>query len=112
SGIILKNSEDEMAVVSLTMRAKMPKRGIVAGEKGFITVDNFPRADKALLTYTDGSVETIEAGDTSRALVYEVQDMNEYILKKKPKEALGLSLDVMNIMDEIRNQWGLIYSFE
>ncbi|MEQ8155496.1 MAG: Gfo/Idh/MocA family oxidoreductase [Clostridiaceae bacterium] len=112
SGIILKNSDNEMAVVSLTMRAKMPKRGIVAGEKGFITVDNFPRADKALLTYTDGSVETIEAGDTSRALVYEVQDMNEYILKKKPKEALGLSLDVMNIMDEIRNQWGLIYSFE
>ncbi|MEC1620791.1 hypothetical protein P9E05_04935 [Bacillus mojavensis] len=34
SGIILKNADNEMAVISLTMRAKMPKRGVVAGENG------------------------------------------------------------------------------
>ena len=32
SGIILRNSLDEMATVTLTMRAKLPKRGIIAGE--------------------------------------------------------------------------------
>jgi len=112
SGIILKNIDDEMAVVSLTMRAKQPKRGIVCGELGYITVENFPRADKATITYPDGSVEIIEDGDTSKALIYEVQDINNRILKNNSSDTLGLSVDVMNIMDEVRKQWGLKYSFE
>lgn len=112
SGIILKNSDDEMAVISLTMRAKQPKKGVVAGELGYITVDNFPRADKATITYPDGKVEVIEAGETSKALIYEVEDMNNCILKKISSDTLGLSVDVMNIMDEVRNQWGIKYSFE
>jgi len=112
SGIILKNPDDEMAVVSLTMRAKQPKRGIVCGELAYITVENFPRADKATITYPDGSVEVIEEGNTSKALVYEVEDMNNCIMKKNKNDTLKLSIDVMNIMDEVRNQWGLKYSFE
>ena len=112
SGIILKNPDDEMAVVSLTMRAKQPKRGIVCGELGYITVENFPRADKATITYPDGKIEVIEDGDTSKALIYEVQDMNNCIMKKNDNDTLGLSVDVMNIMDEVRNQWGLKYSCE
>ena len=112
SGIILKNPDDEMAVVSLTMRAKQPKRGIVCGELGYITVENFPRAEKATITYPDGSVEIIEDGDTSKALIYEVQDMNNCIMKKNSNDTLELSVDVMNIMDEVRKQWGLKYSFE
>jgi predicted dehydrogenase len=112
SGIILKNPDDEMALVSLTMRAKQPKRGIVCGELAYITVENFPRADKATITYPDGSVEVVEEGDTSKALVYEVEDMNNCIKKKNKDDTLRLSVDVMNIMDEVRNQWGLKYSFE
>ena len=112
SGIILKNSDDEMAVISLTMRAKQPKKGVIAGELGYITVDNFPRADKATLTYPNGKVEIIEAGDTTKALIYEVEDMNNYVSSKMNIDTLGLSIDVMSIMDEVRNQWGLKYSFE
>jgi predicted dehydrogenase len=112
SGIILKNPDDEMAVISLTMRAKQPKRGIVCGELGYITVENFPRADKATITYPDGSVEVIAEGDTSKALIYEVQDINNYIIKKNLNDTLELSVDVMNIMDEVRKQWDLKYSFE
>lgn len=112
SGIILKNSLDEMGVISLTMRAKMPKRGVVAGELGFITVDNFPRAEVATITYLDGRVEVIESGETSKALMYEALDMNESILKKNNVNTLELSMDVMDIMDEVRNQWGIKYPFE
>lgn len=112
SGIILKNADDEMAVVSLTMRAKQPKRGIVCGELGYITVENFPRGDKATVTYPDGSVEVIEEGDASSALIYEVQDMNNCIMKRNDNDTLELSVDVMNIMDEVRKQWNLKYSFE
>ncbi|MHC1684387.1 MAG: Gfo/Idh/MocA family protein [Clostridiaceae bacterium] len=112
SGIILKNKDDEMAVISLTMRAKQPKKGVVSGELGYITVDNFPRADKATITYPDGSIEVIEAGETSKALIYEVEDMQNYILNKGNLDTLGLSIDVMRIMDEVRSKWGIKYSFE
>ncbi len=112
SGILLKNSKDEMAVISLTMRAKMPKRGIIAGESGFITVDNFPRADEATINYLDGKVEVVKAGETAKALVYEVEDINHCILQKNKIDTLDLSMDVMDIMDEVRSRWGIKYPFE
>lgn len=112
SGIILNNDADEMAVISLTMRSKMPKRGVVAGELGFITVDNFPRASTATIQYLDGTLDTIEAGDTSKALQYEIEDMQRYIAANGNQETLKLSLDVMDIMSNVREQWGIKYSFE
>ncbi len=112
SGIILKNSDDEMAVISLTMRAKQPKRGIVCGELGYITVENFPRADKATITYPDGSVEIIEEGHGSKALEYEIECVNSMVMSKTGNDTLRLSVDVMDIMDEVRKQWNLRYTFE
>ena len=94
------------------MRAKQPKRGIVCGEKAYITVENFPRAEKATITYPDGRVETIECGETSKALIYEIKDMIDYIEKKKDNDTLELSTDVVGIMDNVREQWGLKYTFE
>lgn len=112
SGIILKNSDDEMAVISLTMRAKQPKRGILCGELGYITVENFPRADKATITYPDGSVEIIEEGHGSKALEYEIECVNSMVMSKTGNDTLRLSVDVMDIMDEVRKQWNLSYTFE
>lgn len=52
SGILLQNKEMEIATISLTMRAKQPKRGLIACENGDVEVYNFPRADHATVTYT------------------------------------------------------------
>ncbi|WP_194191425.1 Gfo/Idh/MocA family protein [Clostridium chrysemydis] len=112
SGIILKNKNDEMAVVTLTMRAKMPKRGIVACTNGFITVDDFPRANKAIITYLDGRVEEVIAGDSSKALEYEIAYMSDAILNNKRENTLELSTDVMDIMDSLRESFGIKYPFE
>ena len=113
SGIILRNPEGEMAVIALTMRAKQPKRGVVAGEKGYIEVSNYPRGDKATITYTeDGRVEVIEAGNTELALDYELQDMENYINNNDGKQNLTYIRDVMATLTEIRSQWGMVYPFE
>ncbi|WP_059105537.1 Gfo/Idh/MocA family protein [Shouchella shacheensis] len=112
SGIILKNDHEEMAVVSLTFRAKMPKRGIVACEKGFITVEDFPRADKATMTYVDGTTEEVQAGESGKALHYEIENMQEAILNGTPDATQTLTRDVMELMDEVRGQWGVRYEGE
>lgn len=113
SGIILKNPDGEMAVMALTMRAKQPKRGVVAGEKGYIEICEYPRAARATITYTeDGHTEVIEEGKTEEALQYEVRDMQEYIWNQSGEENLQIIRDVMEILTAVRNQWGMVYPFE
>lgn len=113
SGIILKNPEGEMAVIALTMRAKQPKRGVVACEKGYIEVDVYPRADKAKIVWSeDGREEIIEAGASEDALLYEAQDMEDYILNGTGEKNLGLVRDVMATLSSVRDQWGMKYPFE
>lgn len=113
SGIIMKNDCDQMAVMALTMRAKQPKRGVVAGELGYIEVNNYPRADKATITYTeDGRTEEIQIGESAKALNYEVEDMQDYITNKTGDNQFQLSLDVTHLLSEVRNQWGFVYPFE
>lgn len=111
SGIILQNDQ-ELAVISLTMRAKQPKRGLIACEKGYVEIYNYPRGDKAVITYTaDGHQEVIESGHTEEALMYEIKDMESYITNHY-SETLSYTEDVMKILTEIRKQWGMIYPFE
>lgn len=113
SGIILRNPEGQMAVMALTMRAKQPKRGVIAGEAGYIEVNNYPRGDQATITYTaDGHVETIKAGETKYALDYEIQDMQDYVLHHGGQQNLTYIRDVMATLTSIRKQWGMIYPFE
>ncbi len=113
SGILLKNPDGEMAVIALTMRAKQPKRGVVAGEKGFIEISDYPRAQRAVVTYTeDGHTEVIEEGKSELALQYEVQDMQDYVRGQGGEENLQIVRDVMGTLSAVRNQWGMVYPFE
>ena len=113
SGIILKNNDGQMSVIALIMRAKQPKRGVISGEKGYIQIDEYPRAQKATITYTaDGHTEVIDEGDTKKALQYEVMDMEEYINNNSGQENLQIVRDVMETLTSVRNQWGMVYDFE
>ena len=112
SGIILKTKEDEIATISLDFRSKMPKRGIVSCDNGFITIDNFPRANKATINYLDGAVEVIECGEEEKALDYEVIFMEERIKENKESNSIDLTYDVTKIMNKVRKDWGIVYPFE
>lgn len=112
SGIILKTKEDEVATISLAFRSKMPKRGIVSCDNGFITINNFPRANKATINYLDGAVEVIECGEEEKALDYEVIFMEERIKENKESNSIDLTYDVTKIMNKVRKDWGIVYPFE
>ena len=116
SGIILKNDSEQMAVMALSMRAKQPKRGVVSGTKGYLEINNYPRATKAEITYTsDAHTQTTQelvAGDADKALQYEVTDMQRYIEQGHDDGQLALSHDVAHILNDIRNAWGMKYPFE
>ena len=111
--LLLSNKEEEMATVTLSLHAKQPKRGLAVFEKGYIEVYEFPRADRAVITYTEtGEQEVIEAGTTADALVYEIQDMETAINDNSNTMHLDFSRDVMEIMTNCRKDWNLVYPEE
>ena len=112
-GILLSNDAGEMATIALTLHAKQPKRGTIAYDKGYIELYEYPRGQKAVITYTeDGSQEVIEAGETSKALSYEVADMEKAVAGIENTMHLAYTQDVMGIMTQLRKEWGLAYPEE
>ena len=116
ASILLKNKEEEMATVILSLHAKQPKRGTIAFDKGYVEMMEYPRGEKAVITYTeDGHQEIIECGKTSDALRYEVEDMEEAIeemLENPNTMYLEYTKDVMDMMTYIRKEWGMTYPEE
>ena len=113
AGILLTNAEGEMATVTLSLHAKQPKRGTIAYDKGYIELYEYPRGQKAVITYTeDGSQEIIKAGETAKALQYEVLDMEAAVARENDYTYLNYSRDVMDLMTQLRKDWGLTYPEE
>jgi len=101
---ILKNDDNELTSVNLSFQAKMPKKGIVAYEKGYITISEYPRADQAEITYRTGETQTVEAGKAEDALNYEIQTMIDTI-EGNENTTLPLTTDVIQILDEMHSFW-------
>lgn len=113
AGILLTNNVGEMATVTLSLHAKQPKRATASFDKGYIEMYDYPRGERAVITYTDDNhQEIIECGKTDDALRYEVLDMEEAVAGQGSKMHLDYTTDVMSIMTEIRKDWGLYYPEE
>ncbi|EMF0109876.1 Gfo/Idh/MocA family oxidoreductase [Enterococcus hirae] len=102
---ILRNKENELATISLTFQAKMPKVGIVAFEEGYITITDYPRADRAEIIFNDGTKEWIESGSTAQAMNYEIENMVKTIKGEIPNRSLFLTHDVIEILDGMQKLW-------
>ncbi len=110
--LLLMNPEEEMATITLSLHAKQPKRGTLVYDRGYITIYEYPRGQKATITYTeDGSEEVIECGDTKLALSYEIRDM-EKAIDGEDQMHLDYTRDVMKIMTDYRRKWQLFYPEE
>ena len=113
AGILMMNEKQEMVTIALTLHSKQPKRGMISCDKGYIELMEYPRGQKAVITYTEtGEQEVIEEGRTEDALYYEMLDMEAAVKGNKEVTHLNLTKDVMDIMTEIRREWGLVYPEE
>lgn len=115
AGILLQNAQGEMASIILSLHSKQPKRGTISFDKAYIELYEYPRGDKAVITWNDdGRKEEITAGNTLEALQYEVMDMEEAVSLngKENRMYLNYTVDVMKIMSDIRKSWGMKYPEE
>lgn len=113
SGIVMQNDEGQMVVISLSLHTKQPKRCNICGEKGYIEIYDYPRAEEAKVVYTEsGEVETIKEGEMSRALQYEMEDMEKAITGNDEDILLDYTRDVMELMTDLRKEWEMYYPEE
>ena len=112
--ILLKNKQEQMATVALSMHSKQPKRAMISCEKGYIEIMEYPRADKAVIVDVESGERTeIESGETANALYYEMMDMEQAVRSGDASNMqLQYSKDVMDIMTKLRKDWGMKYPGE
>ncbi len=113
ASILLKNQEEEMATVIISLHSKQPKRGTLSFDKAYVEMFEYPRGQEAVITYTtDGHKEVLSSGNTDQALEYEVLDMEKAVSGEEDKMYLSYTRDVMRIMTDIRREWGMKYPEE
>ena len=113
SSIIIENEKEQMASVTLSLHSKQPKRATICYDNAYIEIFEYPRADKATITYTaDGHTEEITAGKLENALFYELENMESAVEKGTNTMKLDYTIDVMDIMTKLRNDWNMKYPEE
>ena len=112
--ILLKNPDGQMATVALSLHSKQPKRAMISCEKAYIEIMEYPRGQEAVIVDAEtGEKTVVTAGETARALEYEMRDMEAAILEGKVGVMrLSDSRDVMKIMTQLRREWGMTYPEE
>lgn len=114
SVICLSNDSAQLVSATLTLRSKQPKRAMVSCDKCYIEVMEYPRADRATVTWTDtGEVEEVVAGERARALCYEMADLEAAVADPAlAEEMMGQTAWVMDVMTRLRREWGFYYPEE
>ena len=114
SAIALATESGQVATVALSMHSKQPKRITISCEKGYLEIQNYPRAEKAFFTDAVSSeTNQISAGNSKLALMYEVEDMENAVQSGDASAMkLGLTRSVMKVMTDLRREWGLKYPEE
>ena len=113
-GIVCRNAEGQLGVVSLTLHSKQPKRAVLSFDRCYVEVTEYPRADEATIVWTeDGRRESVSCGEEAYALCYEAADLEAAVAGDDEKRALlDYASDVMELMTRLRADWGVVYPEE
>jgi len=118
-GMILRYPNGEIAILSSNTRANTLNEAIIYGTKGRITIPMFWCAESAILSHnTERDVTKVEQFSSPHKIngyegeIEEVHRCLDQGLLESPTLPWSESLQIIEIMDEVRNQIGLRYPFE
>lgn len=128
SAVIGRNNVDEQNVISLrfdggiladissAISVDTGGDAVIIGDQGKIVVPEFWKAEKAERYNAQGQlVETYELSHPINGYEYEAEEVNRCLREgriESSRHPLQGTLDIMKVMDQIREQWGLIYPQE
>ena len=112
--ILLMNREGEAASMAVSLCTELPRTAVISCEKAYIEVPDYTRPVRAsIMDVKTKERREIAEGKRELALWYEMQDMETAVLDGN----IGLmrnawTRDVMEIMTQLRKDWGLRYPEE
>ncbi len=106
-GAIIKREDGQIVTVTCSLCSKLPKKIIISCDKAYIEIENYPRADSALIVYNDGHTEKVYEGKSENALIYEIENFENdiYLYQIHTK-------NVMYVVSKLKDSWGLHYESE
>lgn len=114
--ITLFYPNDKIAVLSCTMLCPTDKRGIIAGEKGYIVVDDINNPQYVVVKDLKGEIiEEHRAPEQISGFEYQVAESIEAIEKgeiETPYMPHAETVRIMEQMDALRREWGVCFPFE
>lgn len=114
--ITITYKDGRMAVLNGTMNGVSDRRGVIYGSKGYIAIENINNFE-SVTVYDAGykAVKTVKAPKQITGYEYEVYACMEAI-EKGEKECWEMPHDeilrIMQQMDGLRAQWGVVFPFE
>jgi Predicted dehydrogenases and related proteins len=113
--ILLSYDAGQTAMLNAAIRLNSGSDAYIIGTEGSIRIPSFFNAKSATLVAADGSEETFSDDRTTLGYVYEAEAAGQYLREGKLESdviPLDETLQLMQVMDGIRQQWGLRYPFE
>ena len=105
-----------MAVLTHSIYCRSDRKGIIHGEKGYIVVENIINPQSvSVYDDNDNLLEHYEVPQQISGYEYEFQEAVRCIREGKLEPdsmPLETSIQVMEIMDSLRKQWGVVYPQE
>jgi len=114
TGFTLKHEGGGMSVCSCSFQARTPGELTVSGSRGHIRMNTmFHRARSITVSLDDGSTRTIDTPYLGNGYVHEVIEAQRCFregLIESPSMTHAETLALMEVMDEVRRQIGLVYA--
>ncbi len=115
-GIILDLGQKRQAVITLSVQVDGPRDIRIYGDGGNILIGpEFYRAQRARLTNSDGRTRKLEFPFEGNGLYFQVREADRCIRKNSQESEIlphEDTLEVLKIMDKIRENWNLKYPME
>lgn len=114
--ITLFYKDGRMAVLTHGIYARSDRKGIIYGDKGYIVVENINNPQSISVFDTeDNLLQRIDVPEQISGYEYQITESMEAIRNHKTESTsmpLSDSVYVMEVMDNIRQKWGLKYPQE
>ncbi len=116
NSITLTYQGGKMAILNSSLRVISDRQGIIYGTKGYMVIENINNFESIKVYDTERNVvETYERPKQISGYEYQIEasaDAIEKGLTECPQMPHKTTLNIMNVMDELRRQWGIRYPFE
>lgn len=118
AAILLKNEKKETASITMSFQSELPRVAVAAYDEGYVEVLDYTRPSTAKIVFCDDREPvTIEAGEYQSCLYYEIADMEKAMASAdknawKDRMRAAYTDDVMRLMTDLRNDWGVRYPEE